>query len=48
MRMRFLRGLWLAALLGVSTSGAAPGAAGAEALLADAYSAATGKPSWRC
>ena len=36
MRMRFLRGLWLAALLGVSTSGAAPGAAAAEALLADA------------
>src|SRR5215510_13739669 len=36
MRMRSLRGLWLAALLGVSTSGAAPGAAGAESLLADA------------
>src|SRR6185369_215454 len=36
MRMRYLRGLWLAALLGVSTSGAAPGAAAAEASLADA------------
>ena len=36
MRMRCLRGLWLTALLGVSTSGAAPGAAGAESLLADA------------
>ena len=34
--MRCLRGLWLAALLGVSTSGAAPGAAAAEASLADA------------
>src|SRR5262245_51639811 len=43
MRIRSLRGLWLAALLGVSTSGASPGAAGAASLLADAVQLG-GKP----